>query len=146
MTAIDDIRARLAAATHGEWSREMYEDGEDSEGPYGVHPGCPGPMVESRRIVVYGQDGSIVHVADVHHDGDAALLVKAPEDMRRLLAVVDALPRCSICKSVALWTAWDHVLYCEEHHRIGLAGKGKFRGIEAIPYADALRALMKAGA
>jgi hypothetical protein len=85
---LNHIRKRLAAATQGTWSREAYEDGEQGEGPHGVHPGSPGPMVESKNIVIYQEDGSLTQIADVEHEGDAAFLVNAPEDVRHLLAII----------------------------------------------------------
>lgn len=40
------------------WIREWYEDGEQGEGPYGVHPGCRGEMVEGNDIITRPTQGN----------------------------------------------------------------------------------------
>lgn len=116
---LDAIEARANAATKGStgvWSREVYEDGEQGEGPYGVHPGGPGPMVETRNIVVYETSGEITVIADVHRPEDAAFLVAAqPSVVLALVAKVRRLESDNALQADALMR-WREMTGCATPH------------------------------
>lgn len=48
---IAEVRRLDAFAPKGPWIRAWFEDGEPGEGPYGVHPGSRGDMVESDEVI-----------------------------------------------------------------------------------------------
>lgn len=76
MSALDQIRARLEAATPGPW----HVDGE----PY-----------EVKSLVQYAREGEVIvgtYISDVvERDEDATFIANAPTDIARLLAALDAV-------------------------------------------------------
>ena len=87
------IEARANAATAGPWARDMYEDGEEGEGPHGVHPGSRGEWVESRDVVSYAASdvGTVEIAAGCYTDADAAFIAAARADVPALVAEVRRL-------------------------------------------------------
>ncbi len=87
------IEARAEAATPGPWSREMYEDGEEGEGPHGVYPGSRGPIVAGPGVVRYPQteDDFEIEIAEASKGVDAAHIAGMdPATTLRLLAALRA--------------------------------------------------------
>lgn len=87
---LDAIEAQAEAATPGPWFRDVYEDGEEGEGPTGVYPGSRGPMVESNDVMgpPIGEEQYANDVASCIGDANAAFIAAARTNVPALVAEV----------------------------------------------------------
>lgn len=86
-------KVRAQAVPPGPWIREMYEDGESSEGPHGVHPGSPGEWVESDDVITKPTDEEPLgtRVADCATGAIAEFVRHSRDDVPDMLAKIEAL-------------------------------------------------------
>lgn len=86
MTLLDNIRARIAAATPGPWQYDGFV--QDSTVNLSVYP-CEkyDPNVEMQPIV----DKTPALASDIHSEGDAEMIANAPSDLAALVSIIDAV-------------------------------------------------------
>lgn len=88
------IRARLAQATPGPWEADgpqLDDDAEQGVAVIAVHPDVPKGMTPTRGMVAWvGEYGANFGLPEVRR-ANADLIAHAPEDLRDLLAALDAV-------------------------------------------------------
>lgn len=81
---LDEVERILGLVPSARWYRDVYEDGESGEGPFGVHPGSPGPMVQGNDILTAEEDPE--EICHCENGQIADFVVLAHETMPRLVA------------------------------------------------------------